>query len=184
MRDGLAQTVDLEESQKMTSIKERFLIKDESKLELPEYIDRPEYVRNKSVGYSLQIAGWFIFMWLFMPLITVFFWWFEGKTIYQQMVVQAAPNSQLSLMNITVMILLSICVLLLWASYNWVRFAGDERRTAPLEVDEQQLAMSFKVNTDDILTMQQAKNLTLYYDDKGMLEFFEANHQLKKRISA
>ncbi len=58
----------------MTSIKERFLIKDESKLELPEYIDRPEYVRNKSVGYSLQIAGWFIFMWLFMPLITVFFW--------------------------------------------------------------------------------------------------------------
>ena len=82
------------------SIKERFLIKDESKLELPEYIDRPEYVRNKSVGYSLQIAGWFIFMWLFMPLITVFFWWFEGKTIYQQMVVQAAPNSQLSLINI------------------------------------------------------------------------------------
>ena len=168
----------------MTSIKERFLIKDESKLELPEYIDRPEYVRNKSVGYSLQIAGWFIFMWLFMPLITVFFWWFEGKTIYQQMVVQAAPNSQLSLMNITVMILLSICVLLLWASYNRVRFAGDERRTAPLEVDEQQLALSFKVNTTDILTMQQAKNLTLYYDDKGMLEFFEANHQLKKRISA
>ena len=52
MRDGLVQTVDLEESQKMTSIKERFLIKDESKLELPEYIDRPEYVRNKSVGYS------------------------------------------------------------------------------------------------------------------------------------
>ena len=168
----------------MTSIKERFLIKDESKLELPEYIDRPEYVRNKSVGYSLQIAGWFIFMWLFMPLITVFFWWFEGKTIYQQMVVQAAPNSQLSLMNITVMVLLSICVLLLWSSYNWVRFAGDERRTAPLEVDEKQLAMSFKVNTADILTMQQAKNLTLYYDDKGMLEFFEANHQLKKRISA
>ena len=47
----------------MTSIKERFLIKDESKLELPEYIDRPEYVRNKSVGYSLQIVGWFVFMW-------------------------------------------------------------------------------------------------------------------------
>ena len=57
----------------MTSIKERFFIKDESKLELPEYIDRPEYVRNKSVGYSLQIVGWFVFMWLFMPLITVFF---------------------------------------------------------------------------------------------------------------
>lgn len=168
----------------MTNIKESFLIQDESKLELPEYIDRPEYVRNKSVGYSLQIAGWFVFMWLFMPLITVFFWWFEGKTIYQQMVIQAEPNSQLSLVNLTVMILLFICILLLWASYNWVRFIGDERRAAPLEVGEQQLASSFKVNTADILNMQQAKNLTLYYDDKGMLEFFEANHQLKKRISA
>ena len=166
----------------MTSIKERFLIKDESKLELPEYIDRPEYVRNKSVGYSLQIAGWFIFMWLFMPLITVFFWWFEGKTIYQQMIVQAEPTSPLSLVHLATMILIFIAVLLLWATYNWVRFAGKERRSAPVSVNEEQLAISFKVNPVDILNMQQAKNLTLYYDEDGRLEFFETNQSLKKRL--
>lgn len=168
----------------MTDSKKYYLIEDESKLELPEYIDRPEYVRNKSMGYTLQITGWLIFMWLFMPLLTVFFWWVEGKTIYQQMIIQAAPDSQLSLMNIIVMIAIFICVLLLWATYNWVRFHGKDLRRAPLAIDEQQLASSFKVNKTDILNMQQAKNLTLYYDNKGKLEFFEINHQLKKRISA
>ncbi|TCB52571.1 poly-beta-1,6-N-acetyl-D-glucosamine biosynthesis protein PgaD [Acinetobacter sp. ANC 4779] len=168
----------------MTDLNKYYLIEDESKLEIPEYIDRPEFVRNKSMGYSLQIAGWFIFMWLFMPLITLFFWWVEGKTIYQQMVIQAAPDSQLSLMNIIVMIAIFIGGLLLWATYNWVRFHGEDRRKAPLAIDEKQLASSFKVNSLDILNMQQAKNMTLYYDVEGKLEFFEVNHQLKKRISA
>ena len=57
-----------------TNIDKFHIVKDESKLELPAYIDQPEYGRNKSVGYSLQIVGWFAFMWLFMPLLTVFFW--------------------------------------------------------------------------------------------------------------
>lgn len=160
------------------------IVKDESKLELPAYIDQPEYVRNKSVGYSLQIVGWFAFMWLFMPLLTVLFWWVEGETIYQQLVIQAAPDSQLSLMNIILMIVIFICALLLWATYNWIRFYNRERRSTPLAIDEQQIAKSFKVNKVDILNMQQAKNLTLYYDNKGKLEFFEINHQLKKRVSA
>ena len=166
----------------MTNMNSSVIIEDESKLELPEYIDRPEYVRNKSVGYSLQIAGWFLFMWLFIPLLTIFFWLFEGKTIYQQMIVQAEPTSPLSLVHLATMILIFIAMLLLWATYNWVRFAGKERRSAPVSVNEEQLAISFKVNPVDILNMQQAKNLTLYYDEDGRLEFFETNQSLKKRL--
>lgn len=176
--------MDLEESQKMTKVYKFDLIEDESKLELPEYIDQPEYVRNKNMGYSLQIVGWFVFMWLFMPALTMLFWWFEGQTIYQQLVTEAQPDSQLSLMNIIVMILSFISVLFLWATYNWVRFSGKERRKTPLAIAVPQLASSFKVNTADIINMQQARNLTLYYNNKGLLEFFETNHQLKKRISA
>ena len=176
--------MDLEERQKMTKVYKYYLIEDESKLELPAYIDQPEYVRNKSAGYSLQIVGWFMFMWLFMPVLTLFLWWFESQTIYQQLVIQAQPNSQLSLLNLVVMILSFIGVLLLWATYNWARFSGKDRRKAPLAVAVPQLASSFKVNTADIINMQQARNLTLYYNNKGLLEFFETNHQLKKRISA
>ena len=166
----------------MTNINRSFVIQEKSKLELPEYIDRPEYVRNKSVGYSLQIVGWFMFMWLFLPLITLFFWWVEGKTIYQQMMVQAAPTSSLSLVHLSIMISIFIALLLVWASYNWIRFSGKERRSAPVSVNDQQLALSFKVSTADIRSLQQAKNITLYYDKDGQLEFFEATHQLKKQI--
>ncbi len=168
----------------MTKRYKYYLIEDESKLELPTYIDQPEYVRHKSMGYSLQILGWFAFMWLFMPVLTLFLWWFEGKTIYQQLVMQTQANSQLSVVNIVVMILSFIGVLLLWAMYNWACFSGQDRRKTPSAVDVSQLASSFKVNAADIMNMQQARNLTLYYDDKGLLEFFETNHQLKKRILA
>lgn len=51
-----------------------------------------------------------------------------------------------------------------------------------MSVNEEQLAVSFKVNPVDILNMQQAKNLTLYYDEDGRLEFFETNQSLKKRL--
>ena len=68
------------------------------------------------------------------------------------------------------MILIFIAVLLLWATYNWVRFAGKERRSAPVSVNEEQLAVSFKVNPVDILNMQQV----LFLEDlEKTLQYFE-----------
>ena len=36
--------------------------KDIDTSELPEYIDKPEYVKNKTVGYGLMAVGWTISM--------------------------------------------------------------------------------------------------------------------------
>ena len=33
-------------------------------LDIPEYIDQPEYVKNKTANYTLQTIGWFCLMWL------------------------------------------------------------------------------------------------------------------------
>lgn len=41
---------------------------DQNPLDIPQYIDRPEYVKNKWAGFSLQILGWSLWMWLIMPL--------------------------------------------------------------------------------------------------------------------
>ncbi|WP_445115371.1 poly-beta-1,6-N-acetyl-D-glucosamine biosynthesis protein PgaD [Acinetobacter sp. WZC-1] len=151
-------------------------ISDESKLELPEYIDQPDYIRKKGTGYGLIAIGWLAWMWLFLPLLTAVFWWFQGKTIYQQMVIQAGPNSPLSLVNMAVMIAVFISLLLLWASYNWIRFSGNERRKAPQDLSKQQLAESFKVGIQDIQIMHTAKRVTLYYDDQGKLGRYEISH--------
>lgn len=152
------------------------VIKDISKLEIPEYIDKPEYVRNKSVGYGLLFAGWALWIWLFLPALTIVFWWFEGNVIYQQLVlVEQQASTGLSLLNMAFIISALILTLLIWASYNWARFSGPDRRKSPAPLTNEQLAMSFKLSVTDIEALHKSNNITLYYHDDGLLEHYDLN---------
>lgn len=156
--------------------------KDIDTSELPEYIDKPEYVKNKTVGYGLMAVGWTLWMWLFLPILTLLFWWFEGSTIYEQVLIHQEPASGLSLLKIIFVIGILIGCLLVWASYNWVRFNGRERRKTPEPVSTEQLASSFKVEAADIETLRAANNITLHYDENGVLYHYDINvsHPPKK----
>ncbi|MGL5143354.1 MAG: poly-beta-1,6-N-acetyl-D-glucosamine biosynthesis protein PgaD, partial [Acinetobacter junii] len=46
------------------------MVYDLTQLEIPQYIDEPRYVRNKTAGYGLFFLGWLLWIWIFMPLIT------------------------------------------------------------------------------------------------------------------
>lgn len=151
------------------------IIKDESLLKLPEYIDRPEYVQRKSAGYGLMAVGWMLWMWLFLPVLTLLFWWFEGHVVYAQITRQTEPMTSISIMKLLATIGLFICGLFLWASYNWVRFHGKDRRKAPENANDKDLARSFDVKANDIVSMRQSKNITLHYSDEGQLEYYYIN---------
>lgn len=158
----------------MIDKQEFHLIKDISKLELPEYIDKPEYVKNKTVGYGLLVIGWTIWMLLFLPLLTFLFWWFEGHTIYQQLVVvnQESPEG-LTLLTMMLIIGLLMLSLWFWASYNWIRFNGRDRRQGAQPLNAEQLAAGFDVSVNDIIVFRETKNITLYYDDEGLLKNYD-----------
>ena len=49
-------------------------------LDIPEYIDQPEYVKNKTANYALQTIGWFCLMWLLFPLVSLFLWILKGTS--------------------------------------------------------------------------------------------------------
>ena len=156
------------------------VIKDETQLDIPAYIDRPEYVRNKTAGYSLLALGWVMWMWLFMPILTLLFWWFKGNIIYEQLVVNNTPQKLANLIHLFELIGLLILSLFLWASYNWYRFRHKEKRLFPISVDASGLARSFSVSTLDIKRLQQAENITLYYGEKGELSAYDLNDQMKR----
>lgn len=182
MHVGLAQIVASERMLKMTDKQEFHLIEDVSKLELPEYIDQPEYVKNKTVGYGLLVIGWALWMWLFLPLLTLLFWWFEGSTIYEQLIIADRKQPMgLTLLNMMLIIGLLILSLWLWASYNWIRFHGQDRRQKSRPLSFEQLAVSFDVTVKDIQVLRQANNITLYYDDDGLLEKYDIKANLLKK---
>lgn len=149
------------------------VIQDESQLELPQYIDRPDYVKRKSAGYGLMAAGWMLWMWLFMPLLTLLFWWLEGNTIYVQTIEYVRPQTSLSLMKLIFCISVLIGCLFIWASYNWVRFHGEDRRQPADDAQDEELAQGFSVSTHDIELMRNGKNIVLYYSGDGHLSHYD-----------
>ena len=142
---------------------------DQNPLDIPQYIDRPEYVKNKWAGFSLQILGWSLWMWLIMPIFTVFLWWFEGQNIYKQLFLSLNNNGRYSLYMLAICIAILILILFIWASYNWIRFYNVQRRTAPEPATEAQIAQSFNLNIRDIHAMKSSKNMILHFDEHGNL---------------
>ena len=159
------------------------IITDEAQLDIPAYIDKPEYVRNKTAGYSLLALGWVMWMWLFLPLLTLLFWWFEGNLVYEQLIVAEMPKKPLNLFHLMGLITIFILCLFLWASYNWYRFRNNEKRLFPTHVESSNLAQSFSVSISDIEHLQQAENITLHYSEEGELKAYDLNDQVKTPTS-
>lgn len=148
---------------------------DENSLDIPEYIDQPKYVKNKWAGFSLQILGWSLWMWLIMPLFTILLWWFEGRNIYNQLFLSLTNNGRYSLYVLACCIFILILILLIWASYNWLRFYKTERRNMPEAATEAQIASSFHLSVQDIKSMKNSKNMTLHFDEQGNLIKYETD---------
>lgn len=141
-------------------------------LDIPEYIDQPEYVKNKTANYTLQTIGWFCLMWLLFPLASLFLWFFEGHLIYDYVWVDHISEVK-TLLHLLLLIGLSALVLILWASYNWLRFHGDDRRSKGPNSSVELLASQFMVNTESLSELQNAQRVVLHYDDQGHLKQYD-----------
>ncbi|WP_336169883.1 poly-beta-1,6-N-acetyl-D-glucosamine biosynthesis protein PgaD [Acinetobacter sp. 161(2023)] len=141
-------------------------------LDIPEYIDQPEYVKNKAANYTLQTIGWVCLMWLLFPLVSLFLWFFEGHLIYDYVWVDNIAEVK-TLLHLLLLICLSALVLILWASYNWLRFHGDDRRSKAPNSSVELLASQFTVSTESLSELQKAQRVVLHYDDHGHLKKYD-----------
>ncbi|MFW2036737.1 poly-beta-1,6-N-acetyl-D-glucosamine biosynthesis protein PgaD [Acinetobacter junii] len=149
------------------------MVYDLTQLEIPQYIDEPRYVRNKTAGYGLFFLGWLLWIWIFMPLITALLWIFQGFSAYEQLFVMNIPEQSIDILYLIISIMLFILTLIIWAIYNWFRFYNKERRSFPKNISVDQLALSFELNTEQMNALRDAKNVTLHYDQEGRLTNFE-----------
>ncbi|MBJ9720460.1 poly-beta-1,6-N-acetyl-D-glucosamine biosynthesis protein PgaD [Acinetobacter calcoaceticus] len=141
-------------------------------LDIPEYIDQPEYVKNKVANYTLQTIGWFCLMWFLFPLVSLFLWFFEGHLIYDYVWVDNISEVK-TLLHLLLLICLSALVLILWASYNWLRFHGDDRRSKAPNSSTELLATQFSVTPETLNELQKSQRIILHYDDHGNLRKYE-----------
>ena len=92
-------------------------------LDIPEYIDQPEYVKNKTANYTLQTIGWFCLMWLLFPLVSLFLWIFEGHLIYDYVWVDHVSEVK-TLLHLLLLIGLSALILIYGQVITGLDFMG------------------------------------------------------------
>lgn len=59
-----------------------------------------------------------------------------------------------TLLHLLLLIGLSALILILWASYNWLRFHGDDRRSKAPNSSVELLASQFMVSTESLSELQ------------------------------
>ena len=94
------------------------MVYDLTQLEIPQYIDEPRYVRNKTAGYGLFFLGWLLWIWIFMPLITALLWIFQGFSAYEQLFVMNIPEQSIDILYLIISIMLFILTLIICARYR------------------------------------------------------------------
>lgn len=144
---------------------------DKNHLIIPVYIDRPDLQGKRQRGLLglLNLIGWMIWIYLFVPLFTLLAWLF-GYYRFDRYVIHDAQNDALEQLEILlVMIIFMNLALLAWAMYNYLRFYDNERRSKTANVSNSQIAHFYELDTAQVEAAQQQQLLTFYYDDHGKI---------------
>lgn len=133
-------------------------------------IDTPslQSLHQRYASAFFTFIFWVIWIFLWTPLITLLSWLAGGDLFYLQMVELEGYKGLIADFQ-SFLLVISILGggLAIWALYNWVRFRGVDRRTAPNAVTTQQLAEFFAVDPQALDRKQQAKYLSIRFDADG-----------------
>jgi biofilm PGA synthesis protein PgaD len=142
----------------------------------PLIIERPDLQdwRQKAMYGALTAVFWAIWVFLWLPLITLVGWLFFG---YRFQVEMFQFNGYERFLNVLVVYAIVIGVmtggLMLWALYNNIRFRGSDRRkltAAPSNVEMGQWAK----HPATLLTQwQECSVVTVHHDKEGNIALVE-----------
>jgi biofilm PGA synthesis protein PgaD len=100
-------------------------------MKIPLIIDRPDLQawQQKAMFGAITAAFWLAWVFLWLPLITLLGWLFFGQRFQLQMINLDGYKSFVDLLSIyCVVVGIMGGTLILWATYNHLRFRGIDRR--------------------------------------------------------
>jgi biofilm PGA synthesis protein PgaD len=133
-------------------------------------IDTPKLqsLRLKYTSTVLTMFFWIIWFYLWVPLITLFGWWFQIDTIQHNMVTLGGYRAFLEeLPSLLTSIIILSSSLAIWGAYNFIRFKGVERRKALHPVTQYELLATFAINEEELIEIQKSSIIELDFDQSG-----------------
>jgi len=131
-------------------------------------------LRHRFTNSFLTLLFWVFWIYLWLPVISLVAWWAGFHLFYEEMIARKGYESFFDLVGWYGMVVLSIAIVFLsWAGYNLLRFRGKERRKRAGSVRRADVARQFGVQADEIDRWHGAKRLTVYHNEKGLIDRVE-----------
>lgn len=127
---------------------------------------------------SVTFFFWILYIYLWLPFITLIAWWIGLKLFHYQIVElhgYAGVIDKLGLYS-AIVVMLSI-TLIGWARIERFRFKDAIRRVDNTTISVGDIAKIFKLQESQLIQLRQKKSVIVYFSEKGQLaEISEYNH--------
>ena len=137
---------------------------------LPKLIHRPDLQGwwSRGVSTALSTLGWLVWLYLFAPLFSLLAWYF-GFRRFKQYLLTYTGHDWVAFQALAIGVLLACALLLLWATYNLIRFRGKERRSPMPPVSDEAIMAVFHVSAEQMHCLRRAKVMRVRHDDSGQV---------------
>jgi biofilm PGA synthesis protein PgaD len=145
----------------------------------PEIIHRPDLVAASRKGAMALIAtvGWLVWLYMISPLSALFAWWFGYQRL--DIFILSDPAETIHTLTIySIVIAAGGMMFILWATYNWLRFRGFDRRGVPTPTTKEEMAATFAIPTQSVVAARAGKILAFHFDEHGHITGIKASSLL------
>lgn len=144
-------------------------------------IDKPELQthRQRVLFGAATVAAWVMWIYLWLPIITLFGWYFGVIRFRDVMISNSGALHFAQVIGWYALIILAICgSLVCWALYNWARFHDARRRVIdPAGVSGDEMVERTHVSSKVLARAQLLRNMTVQHDVHGVIVGIDSPHE-------
>ncbi len=138
-------------------------------------IDKPDLQtpRQRLMFGVVTIAAWMMWIYLWLPIITLLGWYFGVRRFHDVMITQSGAAHLAQSIGWYALVIVAICASLVgWALFNWARFRGQGRRNkAPDRIALKELLARTRFTNDVLILIraQTMRSIIVHHDKKGVI---------------
>jgi biofilm PGA synthesis protein PgaD len=135
-------------------------------------IEKPELQSNiHRYGWgSVTFIFWMIYIYLWLPLITLVAWWFGAKLFNLQMIQLEGYKGLLGNLGLYTVIIVVISLILIgWAELDRMRFKDKLRRLVNNTITVGEIAKKYNMHEHELTQLRQKKSMLVHFSDDGLI---------------
>ncbi len=133
----------------------------------PEIVRRPDLQGpgQRTIYSVLTLLAWMVWLYLFLPLISLAAWWFGADRFSRYLLEPADRSHLLTLLGYAGVVVISAVVIIAWSYYNLRRFRGRDRRRPMPPVRDEELMQRFDIDAVTLRALRHGRRLVLHVDE-------------------